>query len=345
MATYRKRGKRWQVQVRKQGVAESASFDTKGAAQRWAGRKEHEIDEGKASGQGRATGTVADLIDRYEQAMSKRRPIGRTKASALKLLREGLGELPVKRLNADKLIAYAHARAEAGAGPVTLSIDLTYLGGILRAAYGLLGLKLSDAPVREAREALKHAGLVGKARSRERRPTKEEIARLCEHWRSNQRQTIPMADLLEFAIATAMRREEVCRIRWADLDEAHSTVIIRDRKDPRAKEGNDELIALLPVNGFDPLEIIKRQPRTGDRIFPYRPGSVSKAFERACDELGIKGLTLHDMRHEGVSRLFEAGLSIERVALISGHKDWRTLRRYTHLQARDLVTQYRPGRP
>jgi hypothetical protein len=45
----------------------------------------------------------------------------------------------------------------------------------------------------------------------------------------------------------------------------------------------------------------------------------------------------HDLRHEGTSRLFEAGLPIEKVALVTGHEDWRQLQRYTNLKVEDLL--------
>jgi Phage integrase family len=50
----------------------------------------------------------------------------------------------------------------------------------------------------------------------------------------------------------------------------------------------------------------------------------------------IDGLHFHDLRHEGASRLFEAGLSIEQVALVTGHKDWKMLRRYANLRPEQL---------
>ena len=71
-------------------------------------------------------------------------------------------------------------------------------------------------------------------------------------------------------------------------------------------------------------------------MFPYNHRSVSKAFARACEELKIEDFHFHDLRHEGTSRLFEAGLTIEKVALVTGHKDWRTLRRYTKLKPEEL---------
>jgi hypothetical protein len=41
-------------------------------------------------------------------------------------------------------------------------------------------------------------------------------------------------------------------------------------------------------------------------------------------------LHFHALRHEGRSRLFEAVFTIEQVALVTGHKDWKILRRHTH---------------
>ncbi len=52
---------------------------------------------------------------------------------------------------------------------------------------------------------------------------------------------------------------------------------------------------------------------------------------------GVDDLRFHDLRHEAISRFFELGLSVPEVALISGHKDYRVLFRYTHLRATDLV--------
>jgi integrase len=39
-----------------------------------------------------------------------------------------------------------------------------------------------------------------------------------------------------------------------------------------------------------------------------------------CRDLDIEDLHFHDLRHEGTSRLFEAGFSIEQASLVTGHK-------------------------
>jgi integrase len=48
--------------------------------------------------------------------------------------------------------------------------------------------------------------------------------------------------------------------------------------------------------------------------------------------LGIEDLRFHDLRHEGVTRLFETGLTIPQVAAVSGHRSWSSLQRYTHIK-------------
>jgi integrase len=73
-------------------------------------------------------------------------------------------------------------------------------------------------------------------------------------------------------------------------------------------------------------------------VFPgLTAEAVKRAFIRAMHRAGIENLRFHDLRHEATSRLFERGLNIMEVASITGHKDLRMLRRYTHLRAEDLA--------
>jgi integrase len=342
MPTIRRRGTKWQAQVRKIGAAaQSRSFPTKAAAKRWATRIESEIDSGRASGGTVATGTLGELIERYEREIEPIRPIGRTKHAALQSFKRELGTIRLRDLTAQRLIRYGRDRHAAGAGPVTVAVDLSYIGTILRTARALWRLAVDDSAVTEARLALRMVGLVDRSRQRDRRPTPMEIERLCLWWRNNQRQIIPMADLTEFAIASGMRLGEICSIRWRDLDQVGRTVIIRNRKHPRRKAGNDEVVPLLDVTGYDALVIIQRQPPSGDgRIFPYRAHSASTVFTRACERLSILDLQFHDLRHEACSRMIEAGMTIEQVALVSGHRDWRMLQRYTHLRPEHVTAAF-----
>lgn len=90
------------------------------------------------------------------------------------------------------------------------------------------------------------------------------------------------------------------------------------------------------------LEIIRRQPRVEDedRIFPFDKHIFSVLFPRACQALKIVDLRFHDLRHEGISRLFELHMSIPDVAKFSGHKDWKSLKRYEQMTNASLHHRY-----
>jgi integrase len=65
---------------------------------------------------------------------------------------------------------------------------------------------------------------------------------------------------------------------------------------------------------------------------PYSTDAISAAFARACKILGIEDLRFHDLRREGISRLFEVDRTIPQVAAVSGHRSWTSLKRYTHIR-------------
>jgi integrase len=341
LATIRKRGERWQVQVRRAGnLPMSASFDTRMAAERWARMQEREADLARSGGHQVAVGTLANLLDSYNSEVGRLRPFGRSKQRSLDTLRRKLGTIKLRELTAGRIIAFAKERHKEGAGPVTIGIDLSYLGTVLRTMRAIRRLGVSDEPVREAMTALRLIGLIDKSKERDRRPTQDELDRLTAHYRLPGVTQLPMADLIEFAVATGMRREEITRLQWADLKAEARTITIRDRKHPRAKKGNDERVPLLAVTGYDALAIIQRQPRKAPWIFPVNADTISCIFPRACRALGIEDLHFHDLRHEATSRFFEAGLAVEQVALITGHKDWKTLRRYTQLRPEEIVIRF-----
>jgi len=189
--------------------------------------------------------------------------------------------------------------------------------------------------VADARAALLAHGLSGKSQERDRRVSDAEINRLIAHF-ERQPTSYPMPDLVRFCLATAMRIGEVCRLTSADLDEAAKTVVIRDRKHPTEKAGNDQVVPLLAVTGYDAFAIATAQPRDDERIFPYSSRTIGTYFTRAAQAGKLADLHLHDLRHEAISRFFAAGFRIEQVAVISGHRSWAMLKRYTHIRAADL---------
>lgn len=135
-----------------------------------------------------------------------------------------------------------------------------------------------------------------------------------------------MCRLIAFAVFSTRRQEEITRVRWSDLEQGR--VMVRDMKHPEGAKGNDTWVDLPP----EAERIARAMPMVSDRIFPFGTDAISASFTRACRILGIEDLRFHDLRHEGISRLFEMGWTIPRVAAVSGHRSWQSLQRYTHVR-------------
>jgi integrase len=332
----------WRAQVRRKGVYASETFRRHKDAQEWALATERRIDLGEPANRSKLKDptTFGDLIDLHVNDMKEvRRAPRRSKAFTLDALQTKLGKVKLRDLTRERLIQFGKDRAKEGAGPVTVSMDIGYIKLVVSHAAAVHGVGVQVEPIDLARIALKRLGLVGKGRERDRRPTLDELQALADYFVNNARQIIPLGRIMRFAVATAMRQDEICRIRWEDIDTKARTVVVRDRKDPRDKNGNDQKVPLLDATGFDAWAILEEQKPFCGRsclVFPYNGRSVGTAFRRACKELRIKDLKFHDLRHEAASRLFEAGFTIEQAALVTGHKDWKTLKRYTNLRPEHL---------
>lgn len=87
---------------------------------------------------------------------------------------------------------------------------------------------------------------------------------------------------------------------------------------------------------------LKELPRTSEYVFPITVAYLRKAWKRICKAAGIATegddrLRIHDLRHEAISRVAEAGsllpggISLIDLQAFSGHQDTRMLLRYMHL--------------
>ena len=221
-------------------------------------------------------------------------------------------------------------------GSLTIAADLSFLSAVLKWGRHARHLDIPDRLALEARESLKHRGLNTRGRQREREPSDDELQRLYGLWQANPRQRIDMVMLCRFALASGMRQDEICQLQVGDVDRAARTAVIRDRKDPRNKQGNDQTVPLLPDAWAIVEPLIKG--REDGAIFDARAASVSAAFTRGCKAVKppIIDLHFHDIRHRATAEFFRLGLDIPRVALLTGHKTWAMLRRYTDIKPADV---------
>ena len=136
--------------------------------------------------------------------------------------------------------------------------------------------------------------------------------------------------LVQLALETAMRQGELLRLHWEYIDLNRGTAHLPDTKNGEART--------VPLSSTA-IAVLRALPRAlhGDVFRGVTTEAVKRSYMRAIRRAGSKDLRFHDLRHEATTRLFEKGLNIMEVASITGHKDLRMLRRYTHLKAEDLA--------
>ncbi|WP_022945385.1 site-specific integrase [Pseudoalteromonas ruthenica] len=306
---------------------ENKTFSKRALAETWGKNKVNSIEESLVNDLKKVV-TLGTLLNMYYENHDLWNNTGRTKRFVIKMLMDcDVANVMSNQLKTSDLILHCQNRRSAGAGPATIYHDIAYLRSVMKKAGPVWNIDANVSIFEDAVPVLIEMGLVGKSQKRTRRPTNNELEKLREGlqkrmtYRPNGKVRIPFVDILDFSILTCMRIGEVCKLRWEDLNEEHKTILVRDRKDPRKKAGNHMVVPLL-AGSFD---IVLRQPRSSEFIFPYNSKSVTAGFQRVRNSLGIEDLRYHDMRREGASRLFEKGYSIEDVAQVTGHRNLNIL--------------------
>lgn len=320
---------RWQAQIRLKGHAPaSESFDTKALAREWATKTEAAMRRGEHDDARELRQTLAKLLDWYLEDITPRKRSQATEESQIRRLRADLGHHTLAGLSVDAVLAWVDERGEQVSGS-SVRKELNLLSNVLRLARAIKRLPLRENVAATARDILSATKALAPGRSRDRRPTDDELTALREHGAK----VWPLLPaLIDYAIETAMRRGEIVAQRrehrrgaLLDIPETKTTARTIPLS-PRAQAILDGLPKRLDGMTWPPLH----------------PDTLSDHFATACKRAGITDLRFHDLRHEAASRLFERGLSVAEVASITGHRDWRVLRRYTQIRpeatARKLAT-------
>jgi integrase len=184
-----------------------------------------------------------------------------------------------------------------------------------------------------ARPLLHYAQLISGGTRRTRRPTEDELTRILEFIKPR---NPVVAAAVEVAAITGMRRGELARIVWVDVDEAQRAVLVRDRKHPRRIEARDEWVPLLG----DAWKIVQAQPRIDKRIFPASREAMTDNVTNATKALGIPNLHLHDMRREATSKLREMGFDKDERKAITGHRSDKAHEIYVSVSLESLHSKH-----
>lgn len=217
----------------------------------------------------------------------------------------------------------------------TVRLDLALIGHLFTVAVKEWGLGLPYNPVLNLRRPSPGPG-------RNRRLSADEESRLLV---AVDKHSNPMLSwIVRIAIETGMRSSEISTLRRTQVDLERRIVRLIETKNTQPRTVP---LSIAATESFRLALNNPVHPKGTDLIFYGEPGrdgmrrpyNFNKVWADIKKSVGVTDFKFHDLRHEAVSRLVEAGLSDQEVASISGHKSMQMLRRYTHLRAEDLVVR------
>jgi len=323
MGNIRKRGKSWTAQVRLKGWQNfTKSFSTKNDALNWIRTTENKLKNKPKPISSKASLTLADLLEEYAQKVTvnlkgfekelykislyRRHPIAQNKV--VYLTQHHFECLRDERLK----------QVRSG----TVHADLMLFKRVFKRAIKNWHYSIISNPVENIEMPKPH-------KSRKRRLLGNEKEQILNAAKAQRNDYICL--VIEFAIETGMRRSEILKLKWHDINLETGFASLYD-----TKNGEDRKVPLTKRC----IEVLNQLPRSHEHVFHISATCLHQAWQRAVKKAEIRDLRFHDLRHEAVSRFFEMGMSVPEVALISGHKDVTQLFRYTHLNPENVFAKY-----
>lgn len=327
MATIRKHRDKYQVQIRRRGSPSiSKTFSLLSDAKEWARHQERLVDRGELGPDLKALEkvTLRQLVTRYRDEVvptKKGREIETIILNAF--LRHPICNKPLSSLGTGDFAHYRDERLKVIA-PKSLKRQLAPLHNMFQFAKVEWGLPLRNNPL----SALQ---LKAPDRKRERRLRQGEFQRLVEAAAATRNPLILL--VVRFALDTAMRRGEILGLKWKNIDCERETATIED-----SKNGHTRVIPL----SRSALVVLQEAKALGmDREGPFglTANALKLGWQRLAKRAELSDLHFHDLRHEAISRLFELGLTVPEVALVSGHRTLGQLMRYSHASQQSIKTK------
>ena len=305
MATYRKRGDSWRVEIAIKGIRRSATRKSKSEAIAWAHQQEAEIlagDRGEIPNK-----TFSDALDRYADTVSAHKKGSRWELVRINLIkRDRIASVRLKDLDATHVSDWRDRRL----------VDVS--GASVNREKNLLSHVCTIA-VKEWKW-LKVNPFLGvrmppKGKPRTRLMTDDERKKLGEAATTEiYKEVLRIAD---FAVETGMRASEICNLKSV----SGRVAILPDTKNGEMRE--------VPLSE-------KALSLWNEGTFNMTPQRLDVHWRGLCKAAGIKGLHFHDLRGVAATRLSQK-LTPFQLAKMFGWKDLKHAMIYYRETAEDVA--------
>ncbi len=325
MASIRKRNGKYQAQVRRTGYKTlSRTFTHRKDAQEWANETELKADRRGMPENLKVLErmTLADMLIKYRDTVVVHKRGHKNETIIVNaFLRQSMCNKPLSDITSEDFERYKVRRLKSVLGS-TINREFNIIKHAYNTAINVWELPINKNPLLCVSKALTPS-------SRAKRVSIEESQNILSHANSIKNPYISL--IIQFALETGMRRSEILGVRMEHVDIKNRTLLI-----PDTKNGHERVIPLT----LKALEVIKASKVKNGLVFPVHNKALGYHWDRICNALNLNDLHFHDLRHEAISRFFEMGLNVPEVALISGHRDFRMLFRYTHMKPESILNKF-----
>jgi integrase len=320
MASFRERGKRIQARVHVKGQAEAVkTFPDLKTAKAWAVVTEAAMLRGDFIPASRQSSVLLrDVLTRYQLEVSARKRGGYVEHLRIEAFKRlPLAGRNIRDVKRGDIAAYRESRLAAGVSGATVAREMVLLAHVFSTAcndWGLVSVNVAACVAKPRQSPHRERTLSGKERT--------DLLRALEHagnpW---------VKPVVVFALGTACRRGEILSLQWKDVNVFRRVAKVSGKTGARAIPLSSDICAML-----------SNLPRslTG-YVFPITARELRAGYEKALRQAGIVDFTFHDLRHDALTRMADAGLSVLELRAISGHASADQLKRYVAIDPSRLA--------
>ena len=377
MATFRElttTGKptRYQAQVRRTGHILSRVFFKEGDATKWAAKVEAAISihspmhpfnredwlpvtAAKKALTKRMLGdaldapnpgwTMAKALDRYLEEVGEKKASPAQERTRTKLLKASIGTIAMARLKLADVQAHVEARKKAGKGPATIRLEVMHLRAVWRCAsapkphgwaltftgpHPCKGVVLDPLPSHRERRLNDEDQQSGQVA--------EEAAIRAQILLLDIPDRQEVVDMWELGLLTGMRRAEMLNLHRDEVRKVGNIWQVTKFRHKTMRRGHIRRVILCPAS----VDIVQRRMADAGedgRLFTIRVDRFRHYFRKAVRLAKVKNFRFHDVRHEGLSRMMDRGLTMGELKAQSGHQSAEMLMRYAHGKTKNIAAK------
>lgn len=240
---------------------------------------------------------------------------------------QAFGHQSAWSITSETLELAAHALIEHGYAPATANRDLSALGSVYKWARARrlppVGFKSPTLGVSRFAEPIRRVHI-----------ERVDIERALDAAMGypDRRFAVFVRLLLE----TGARKSELLQRVWSEVDLARREILA-----PCTKSGMPRILFFSPQTGALIERVWSVHRRTDSALLfegrvPGQPINYRRAWQCLCEQVGLEGLRLHDMRHIAAANLLRSGITLGVAAQVLGHDPAVLARRYGHLETEAL---------